>query len=189
VVRSFDRLHPRVTHRGAWADHDGEVPIIEGTVIRSKVDRLPGDGEPKPLWLWFSGTGVEAADVDRLWQAFLRRFDLEHTSGFSSKPSVGRDPACAHGGGRSVDLADHRRAHPTPVGAAPRRGPPPPLGETPPTTRRRMTPARVLQGVSQHPADNGSARRRTETLTARSRPPSRITKHPARRTTQPRQNP
>jgi hypothetical protein len=79
VARSFDRVHPRLTHRGVWADHDGEVPIIEGTVIRLKVDRLPGDGEPKPLWLWFSGTGVGAADVDRLWQAFLRRFDLEHT--------------------------------------------------------------------------------------------------------------
>jgi hypothetical protein len=31
------------------------------------------------LWLWFPGTDVGAADVDRLWQAFLRRFDLEHT--------------------------------------------------------------------------------------------------------------
>jgi hypothetical protein len=34
------------------------VPIIEGTVIRLQVDRMPGDGTPKPLWLWFSDTVV-----------------------------------------------------------------------------------------------------------------------------------
>lgn len=33
----------------------------------------------KPVWLWASSTGVVPADVDRWWQAFLRRFDLEHT--------------------------------------------------------------------------------------------------------------
>jgi hypothetical protein len=79
VARSWSQLHPRLTHRGVWAEHDGALPILEGTVLRLQVDRLPGDGEPKPLWLWFSGTGAEAADVDRLWQMFLRRFDLEHT--------------------------------------------------------------------------------------------------------------
>jgi hypothetical protein len=31
------------------------------------------------VWLWTSATGATAADVDRWWQAFLRRFDLEHT--------------------------------------------------------------------------------------------------------------
>jgi hypothetical protein len=31
------------------------------------------------VWLWSSITGATAADVDRCWQAFLRRFDLEHT--------------------------------------------------------------------------------------------------------------
>lgn len=82
TARSWNRLHPRLTHRGVWAEHDGALPILAGTVIRLRVDRLPGDGEPKPLWLWFSGTGTEAADVDRLWQMFLRRFDLEHTFRF-----------------------------------------------------------------------------------------------------------
>src|SRR5258708_3898833 len=80
VARAWDRLHPRLTHRAAWEDHsDGELPIIEGTLIRLKVDHLPGDRDPKPVWLWFSRTGAAPADVDRLWQAFLRRFDLEHT--------------------------------------------------------------------------------------------------------------
>jgi hypothetical protein len=76
VARSWDRLHPRLTHRAAWLDHIGELPIIEGTVIRLQVDHLPGGGDPKPVWLWWSGTGATAADVDRLWHAYLRRFDL-----------------------------------------------------------------------------------------------------------------
>jgi hypothetical protein len=54
---AWDRLHPRLAHRGAWADHQGPPPIPEGTVIRRAVDHLPGDRQPKPLWLWWSDTG------------------------------------------------------------------------------------------------------------------------------------
>jgi hypothetical protein len=79
VACSWDRLHPRLTHRTCWLDHHGELPIIEGTLIRLQVDHLPGDRDPKPVWLWSSRTGITAAHLDRLWQAFLRRFDLEHT--------------------------------------------------------------------------------------------------------------
>ncbi len=50
-----------------------------GTLIRLQVDYLPGDRAPRPLWLWCSRTGAAPAEVDRCWQAFLRRFDLEHT--------------------------------------------------------------------------------------------------------------
>ena len=81
-ARSWDRLHPKLTRVGAWADHDSPLPIMEGTVIRLQVDRLPGTGIPKPLWLWFSATATTAGEVDRLWQVFLRRFDLEHTFRF-----------------------------------------------------------------------------------------------------------
>jgi hypothetical protein len=79
TATSWDRLHPRLTHRGCWAEHDGELPVIDGTLIRLQVDHLPGDRDPKPVWLWSSTTGATAADVDRWWQSFLRRFDLEHT--------------------------------------------------------------------------------------------------------------
>jgi hypothetical protein len=79
VATSWDRVHPRLTHRGCWIDHTGDLPIIEGTLIRLQVDHLPGDRDPKPVWLWASATGAAPADVDRWWQAFLRRFDLEHT--------------------------------------------------------------------------------------------------------------
>jgi hypothetical protein len=57
------------------------LPIIEGTLIRLQVQHLPGDRDPKPVWLWSSTIGATPADVDRWWQAFLRRFDLEHTFG------------------------------------------------------------------------------------------------------------
>ncbi|MEV0537898.1 NF041680 family putative transposase [Kitasatospora sp. NPDC050463] len=79
TARAWDRLHPRLTRRGAWLDHADELPVIEGTVIRLSVERLPSGGVNKPVWLWWSGTGASPADVDRCWQSFLRRFDIEHT--------------------------------------------------------------------------------------------------------------
>ncbi|MDQ1653461.1 MAG: hypothetical protein QOI35_2661 [Cryptosporangiaceae bacterium] len=97
---TWDRLHPRLTHRAAWLDHDGELPVLHGTLIRLQVDRLPGDRDPKPLWLWSSATSASPAHVDQLWQAFLRRFDLEHTFRLF-KQTLGwtaprlRDPAAA----------------------------------------------------------------------------------------------
>jgi hypothetical protein len=82
LAQSWDRLHPKLTRAGAWAGHEDPLPILEGTVIRLQVQRLPGTGTPKPLWLWYSATATTAAGVDRLWQMFLRRFDLEHTFRF-----------------------------------------------------------------------------------------------------------
>src|SRR5690242_20244749 len=100
VAAAWDRAHPRLTHRAAWLDHDGDLPVIEGTLIRLQVDHLPGDRDPKPVWLWFSGTGAAPGQVDLLWQAFLRRFDLEHTFRLFKQvlgwtaPKI-RDPAAA----------------------------------------------------------------------------------------------
>ena len=91
TAAAWDRVHPRLTHRAAWLDHDGPLPVIEGTLIRLQVDHLPGDRDPKPAWLWFSGTGTAPAGVDRCWQAFLRRFDLE----------TGK-PQCCHSRGSSA---------------------------------------------------------------------------------------
>jgi hypothetical protein len=76
---AWDRMHPRLQARGPWLDHCGELPLIHGTLIRLKVGHLPGDGDPKPVWLWSSHTGMSGEEIDLRWQAFLRRFDLEHT--------------------------------------------------------------------------------------------------------------
>jgi DDE superfamily endonuclease len=78
-ARSWDRLHPRLTRRTCWLDHTGDLPVIEGTLIRLQVEHLPGDRDPKPVWLWCSAISATTADVDRWRQTFLRRFDLEHT--------------------------------------------------------------------------------------------------------------
>ncbi|MEU9493292.1 NF041680 family putative transposase [Streptomyces sp. NPDC048215] len=80
LASAWDRLHPLLVRRSAWVGHpEGELPVIEGTVVRLQVDHLRGDHDPRPVWLWWSGTAATADDVDRLWRAFLRRFDLEHT--------------------------------------------------------------------------------------------------------------
>jgi hypothetical protein len=76
---AWDRMHPRLQARGPWLDHEGELPLVHGTLIRLQVEHLPGDRDPKPVWLWASRTGADPTHIDRLWQAFLRRFDLEHT--------------------------------------------------------------------------------------------------------------
>ncbi|MCZ4103710.1 MULTISPECIES: NF041680 family putative transposase [Streptomyces] len=78
-ARAWDRVHPRLTHRSAWIDSDDELPLVEGTLIRPKVDHLPGDRDAPPVWLWSSATGAAAADVDQVRSSYLRRFDLEHT--------------------------------------------------------------------------------------------------------------
>jgi hypothetical protein len=76
---AWDRAHQQLHRRAAWAGHEGQLPLVEGTLIRLVVDRLPGDRNPKPVWLWSSVIGLGASDVDRLWRTYLRRFDLEHT--------------------------------------------------------------------------------------------------------------
>ncbi len=82
LAGAWHRCHPRLEHRGPWRDHHGELPIIEGTLIRLQVEHLPGDRTPKPLWLWTSDPAATGIDIDRAWQAFLHRFDLEHTFRF-----------------------------------------------------------------------------------------------------------
>ncbi|MEU4843331.1 NF041680 family putative transposase [Nocardia testacea] len=79
TARSWNRLHPRLTHRCSWVTQVGKLPVIEGTVIRLDVDRLPSGAIPKPIWLWHSVLDLDAGEVEVLWQVFLRRFDIEHT--------------------------------------------------------------------------------------------------------------
>ncbi|MFC8016248.1 NF041680 family putative transposase [Streptomyces cinereoruber] len=80
TTKAWDRMHPRLTHRGPWLDHaKEELPVLHVTLIRLEVEHLPGNRTPKPVWLWCSTAGAAPVDIDRWWQAFLRRFDLEHT--------------------------------------------------------------------------------------------------------------
>jgi hypothetical protein len=100
AAMAWPRLHQRLEHRGSWEDHDGELPVVEGTLIRLAVDHLPGCRDAEPVWLWSSRAAAAEDEVNRAWQAFLRRFDIEHTFRFLkqqlgwTRPKL-RDPAAA----------------------------------------------------------------------------------------------
>jgi len=80
-ITAWNRLHPRLTRRGPWADHPGgpfgELPVIEGTAIRLQTASFA-----RPMWLWISDPDADADQITRAWRAYLRRFDLEHTFRF-----------------------------------------------------------------------------------------------------------
>ena len=100
AVAAWDRMHPKLAKLGGWAGHPGKIPLIEGTLIQLRPGRLPGYRQLKPLWLWAGITGAGEPEIAVLWQAFLRRFDLEHTFRLF-KQQLGwtrpllRDPAAA----------------------------------------------------------------------------------------------
>ncbi|MGW2842033.1 transposase, partial [Streptomyces sp. NPDC001493] len=144
-AQAWDRVHPRLTHRSSWVHHDGELPVIEGTLVRLKVEHLSKDRDAPPVWLWSSRTGATPDDVDRSWQAYLRRFDLEHTFRFAKQTLGWTTPKL-----RTPDAADRWTwilvvAH-TQLRLAR------PLAEDlrrpweKPSTPDRLTPARVRRG-------------------------------------------
>jgi hypothetical protein len=129
-AQAWDRVHPRLTHRSAWLDHDGQLPIVEGTLVRLKVEHLSKEREAPAVWLWSSKTGATPADVDRCWQGFLRRFDLEHIFRCGKQTLGWTTPKLRTPEAAPLGLDPDRRSHPAPSRAAPGRAPLPPLGET-----------------------------------------------------------
>jgi hypothetical protein len=85
-VRAWAGLHPKQqAHPGRGTRKPR--PIVRGTVVLVEVGRLPARPyQPKALWLWWGGPG--APNLDLLWRAYVRRFDLEHTLRFC-KQSLG----------------------------------------------------------------------------------------------------
>ena len=128
---AWDRVHPRLTHRAAWLDHDGDLPVIEGTLIRLQVDHLPGDRDPKPVWLWFSDTGTAPAESGPAVAGVLAPFRPgAHLPAVQAGPRVDRPEDPRPAGCGPVDLADHRLPRPAPPGPPAGRRPAPPLGTT-----------------------------------------------------------
>lgn len=86
TVRAWKRLHPVLAHRGRWAACS-RLPIVAGWVIRVDVEHLPRpEGRvKKTLWLWWSGPAGTDPDLDRCWQAYIHRFDIEHTIKFEKQ--------------------------------------------------------------------------------------------------------
>jgi hypothetical protein len=129
TAQAWDRLHPRLTRRAAWIDHDGPLPIIEGTVIRLVVEKLPSGGVNKPVWL-----------VVGHWRHHGRRGPLlavlpppfrpgAHVPPVQADPWVDETAASQSGGGRPVDMAGDRRLCPASARPSARRGPAAALGE------------------------------------------------------------
>jgi hypothetical protein len=80
TVKAWSGLHPKQQRHPGHGSR-GPRPIVRGTIIRVQVERVPARTRPpKLLWLWWAGPGE--LDLDLAWQAYIRRFDLEHTVRF-----------------------------------------------------------------------------------------------------------
>jgi hypothetical protein len=79
TVSAWHGLHQKLARQAGWADFEGVLPIVAGTVIRVQVQWLPGNRTPDDVWLWHAAPSGASFDLDLLWKTYLRRFDLEHT--------------------------------------------------------------------------------------------------------------
>jgi DDE superfamily endonuclease len=82
-VDAWRGVHPQIHgDRGWFADRDGELPVLRGTLLRVTAGHLPdGRVPPKAMWLWHAGPAP--LSPDELWRAYLARFDEEHAFKFA----------------------------------------------------------------------------------------------------------
>jgi DDE superfamily endonuclease len=93
-VRCWSGLHPKTRRIGERYGCQG-APVVEGTVALVEVSKLPRQTrKPKKLWLWWSGVGE--VDLDLIWRAYCRRFDLEHTIRFMKQTLGWTTPRVRH---------------------------------------------------------------------------------------------
>ena len=145
------------------------------------VDRLPSGATAKPVWLWWSHPAATSSEVDLLWQAFLRRFDIEHTFrmlkqtlGWTS-PKL-RDPHAADRWTWLV-LAAYTQLRLARGAVADLRRP-----WERPAPPQRLTPARVRRGFRHLRGKAGTpAAAPKPSRPGPGRPPGRHNRHPATR--------
>ena len=181
---AWARLHQQLAARAGWEGHDGELPVVEGTLIRLHVDHLPGDRTPEPLWLWSSRAGT------------FRRAGRPRLAGVPAPlryrthiqvPETGTrlDPAQAPRPGRRrpVDLAHPRLLRPAVSRPPPRRRHPAALAAALPARPPYSRPGPPR--VPEHPSGAARSGRRAETRQTRTRPATGIEEpapgHPPRR--------
>jgi hypothetical protein len=79
-VQAWTEMHAKPDRHATRGTHQPR-PLIPGTLIRITVSKLPKQTRaPKPLWLWWHGPTLP--DLERIWQAYRARFQLEHTFKF-----------------------------------------------------------------------------------------------------------
>ena len=157
-VLSWPRAHQKLERgSGGWPDlPESRLPVVEGTLVRlSPPAALPGFLPLEPMWIWTSGPGAAPAEVTVLWQAYLRRFDLEHFFRFIktqlgwNKPLL-RDPAAADRWTWLV-IAAYAQLHlARPLAAAAR------LPWQPPLPPALVTPGRVRAGFRRARTETGT---------------------------------
>jgi DDE superfamily endonuclease len=145
-VLAWPRLHQQLEHGSGGWDAPGPLPDVEGTLIRlSAPAALPGYLPLEPMWIWASDPDAAPAEVAVLWQAYLRRFDLEHFFRFIksqlgwNKPLL-RDPAAADRWTWIVTACYAQLHLARPLAAAAR------LPWQPPLPPEKATPGRVRAG-------------------------------------------
>src|SRR4029079_18861129 len=100
---------------------------------------------PKPMWLWASGPAAGPGEVAVLWQAFLRRFDIEHTVRFF-KQVLGWTAPLLRGTAAAEQVASRITAAYTQLRLAAPLAADLRLPWQRPAPPGRMTPARVPRG-------------------------------------------
>ena len=84
-VRAWAGLHTYVRRPVHHATYRPRT-YIYGVVLRVHVTRLPGyTRKPQVLWLWWHpgpGAAAPLPDLAFLWQAYTRRYDIEHSFRF-----------------------------------------------------------------------------------------------------------
>ena len=123
-----------------WKDHEGELPVVEGTLIRLRWITCPASAT-RPVWLW-SSRAATRRDVNRTWQAFLRRFDIEHTFRFLNqllgwtRPKLRTRPPPTAGPGSSSPAtpSSGSPANSPPISGCPGSSPASPAASPPPAS-------------------------------------------------------
>ena len=93
-VRAWSGVHPKTQDHPTRGTR-GPRPIVRGTLVLVEVTHLPRPTrEPRMLWLWWHGPGKP--NLDLLWRAYVRRFDLEHTFRFLKQTLGWTTPRVRH---------------------------------------------------------------------------------------------
>ena len=130
-VAAWHQVHPLIHgDRGWFADWDGNLPVLRGTVLRVRVERLP-DGRipPKTMWLWHAlPAAVARSAMARLPGPLRRRACLPVPEG---NPRADRRQGPHPRTSRPVGPPGHGRLRPAGPRPAAGRRPAPPLGTAP----------------------------------------------------------